>query len=179
MLNLKPKARAFFPAKPRLTRADVVHSAAAGAYIFAVFAVMHYFRNYLAVASLGASAFIAFSHPDARLSAPRFIIGGYVLGILCGLACGGAALLLKNRLPFPDYIPACALAVFSAMLLMTLFGLEHPPAAALAVAVTVDSNPLVMGFLALCCVALLCALIRLGKRMKHNDISEANDKDES
>ena len=37
------------------------------------------------IASLGASAFIAFTMPRQRISGPRYLLGGYSIGIIVGV----------------------------------------------------------------------------------------------
>lgn len=156
--------------KKRVTRAHIIQSLMAGTYIFLVFLVMHSFQSRLVVASLGASAFIVFGFPAAQSSRPRFLIGGYFIGMIIGwLCCGLIALLREVEIfPFPVYIPVCALAVFLSMFLMTVLNFEHPPSAALAVAVTTDPNPIILGLAGLSCIILLCVLKYLLKKHLHN-----------
>lgn len=145
-------------ADKRITHVHITQSVVAGLYIMLVFWIMHSFDSELAVTSLGASTFIAFSSPAAPSSRPRIMIGGYGLGVLIGFLCNGLAVLLRDVFPFPGYIPACFFAVFLSVLLMTTLHFEHPPSTALAVAVTIDPNPVVMGFAGLCCIVALCVL---------------------
>ena len=156
-----------------MIRFRVVQSAVAGLTVFLLFLATNYFQSNLAVTSLGASAFIVFCHPSARISCSRFLLGGYGIGAVCGILCAGGAALVRDVLPFPAYIPACALAVFAAMLLMTTLGLEHPPAAALAVAVTLDPRPVAKGIAALACIALLCVVRELLKKYLQDLSSQA------
>ena len=145
-------------------RVHVLQSAAAGLFILIMFLAVNYFQNNLAVTSLGASAFIAFSFPSANSSRPRLLIGGYIVGVIIGILCAGLTTLLDGIPPFPAYIPACALAVFVSMLLMTVLNFEHPPAAALAVAITIDSRPVAKGVAGLICIILLCVVKELLKK---------------
>ena len=148
-----------------LTRAHIYQSLMACAYIFAAFWIVHAFQSELAIASLGASAFIAFSFPHAKSSRPKFIVGGYAAGALCGYVCSLLLKLIPAAFPLPGYIPACALAVFLSMLVMTVLNFEHPPSAALAVAVTLATNPLAMGLAAFICAA---ALVIIKELLKNN-----------
>ncbi len=138
-----------------ITRAHVFQSLMACAYIFAAFWAVHAFQSELAIASLGASAFIAFSFPHAKSSRPKFLLGGYAAGAVCGYICSLLMPLIPPSFPLPGYIAACTLAVFLSMLLMTVLNFEHPPSAALAVSITLADNPLAMGLAALLCVAAL------------------------
>lgn len=147
----------------RVTRAHVVQSLIAGAYIFLVFLAMHTVQSHLAVASLGASTFIAFSFPQAQSSRPRFLIGGYCVGAVSGVVFGFFTRWLESVTPpeVPAYIFGCALGVCAAMFLMTILNFEHPPSAALTVAVAMSERPVLLGIAALGCICVLCALKQL------------------
>ncbi|MDH4201754.1 MAG: HPP family protein [Phycisphaerae bacterium] len=84
------------------------------------------------VASLGATAFVVFAMPNNISAQPRNVIGGHIVGLVCGFV--GHWLL--NTLPNPDYFISeaaiHALAVGLAMFIMVAFDTEHPPAAATA-----------------------------------------------
>ncbi len=85
---------------------------------------------------------------------------------MCGAAAGLAGGLVY-RLDFPAYwhpytvlVISCALAAFIATLLMVSIGVQHPPAAALAIALAFDGNPLFTAAVALGCILIIC-LIKL------------------
>lgn len=150
--------------KERITAAHVMQSAMAAIYILAVFLVMNYLHNEMAVASLGASAFIAFAFPRANSSRPRLMIGGYVVGVISGLLCYQLNTAFTGFSFMPGYIPVCALAVFVSMFTMTVTDCEHPAAAALAVAITISSNPVKVGLVSIVCIVMLSALKELFKK---------------
>lgn len=150
------------------TLAHVYQSLMACAYIFAAFWIVHTLESELVIASLGASAFIAFSFPHAKSSRPKILLGGYAAGALCGNIFAALLALVPAAFPLPGYIPACALAVFLSMLIMSVLNIEHPPAAALAVAVTIAPNPLAMGLAALGCVAVLVIIKEILKQRLRN-----------
>lgn len=154
--------------KKRITHAHVIQSLIASTYILIVFGVMNSFESGLAVTSIGASAFIVFSFPNAQSSQPRFLIGGYCIGVLTGLLCGEISAFFQGIFPFPSYIAACAIAVFLSMILMTVLDFEHPSAVATAMAVTTNSNPIVLGIVTLVCAVVLCVLKELLKKHLHN-----------
>lgn len=118
--------------------------------------------NGFLITSLAASAFIAFAFPRAESSRPKYLVGGY----LCGFGAGLAGYLIYNLdLPFTLHpytllIISCAFAAFIATLLMVAFGVQHPPAAALAVSLVFEANPLFVGAVAMGCILVLC-LIKL------------------
>ena len=157
--------------KKLITSTRLLQSALAGLFVFLLFLAVDYFQNNLAVTSLGASAFIAFCFPAAETSRPKYLIGGYCIGVAIGFLCSGLVILLKDSLAIPAYIPACSLAVFLTILLMNLSGLAHPPAAALAIAITVDSKPFAKGIAAIAGIVLLCVIKELLKKFL-NPLSE-------
>lgn len=152
------------PNHKRITRASIIQSAISGLYIFFAFWAMYSFHSELAIASLGANTFITFSSPNAEISRPRFMLSSYCLAIAIGFLCNLLIVLIRIDLLLPEYIPACALAMFLTMFLMTVFNLKHPPAAAFAVAVTLSSEPVVLSTAALICIIVLCILKQLFKK---------------
>jgi len=85
------------------------------------------------IASFGATSFIVFAMPRLKICVPRRLIGGYIIGMLCGAACtaaftalagGGDLAILRGLFG--------ALAVGISIFLMTITNTEHPPAAGLA-----------------------------------------------
>ena len=88
------------------------------------------------VAALGASSFIVFTMPGVQASRPRFLIGGYLVGILVGCACHYLCTrLFCTQLCLDQSFARAvcgAVAVGLAMFLMVVTDTEHPPAAGLA-----------------------------------------------
>lgn len=104
--------------------------------IFIILLVFNAFSNAAIVAALGASSFIIFGMPHRNSSKPRFLIGGYIVGIVVGLLFS----FLKT-LPFITALPFVAsfgYAIFGALgvglsiFLMSITDTEHPPAAGIA-----------------------------------------------
>jgi CBS-domain-containing membrane protein len=104
--------------------------------ILLVLLVLDTISNTVIIAALGASLFVAFTMPKARTSKARYLIGGYLVGIVSGVAC-----YLLSRLPFFAQVPVIgtrldvvfgALSVGLAMFVMVVTNTEHPPAAGLA-----------------------------------------------
>lgn len=87
------------------------------------------------VASLGATAFVVFALPNNISAQPRNVIGGHIVGMVCGFA----GYWLLGHLPNPDQFIAeagiHAFAVGLAMFVMVLIDTEHPPAAGTALGV--------------------------------------------
>ncbi len=93
------------------------------------------------VAALGASTFIVFAMPHSITARPRRLIGGHIVGLICGSLCYYAFLAgplggLAVNWEFIFYI-SCALSVGLSTFLMTITNTEHPPAAATALSVVI------------------------------------------
>jgi CBS-domain-containing membrane protein len=85
------------------------------------------------IASIGATAFIVFTMPRNVTAAPRRVIGGHIVGFICGSAFA--------FIPHPTALTAIiiySLAVGTTVFLMVSLDVEHPPAGgtALGVAIT-------------------------------------------
>ena len=97
------------------------------------------------VASFGASAFIAFGMPRSNVSRARFLIGGYVVGLVVGTLFYwlGPALSHVTDWSSGSMLSRTALASGSvglAMFVMAITDTEHPPAAALALGVALNED---------------------------------------
>ncbi len=94
------------------------------------------------IAALGASSFIAFTMPGARISKPRFLIGGYLAGIAAGCLChylSFVPLLAQWSVEHQfSRVVFGALAVGLTMFVMVITDTEHPPAASLALGLVFD-----------------------------------------
>ncbi|MCD6286777.1 MAG: HPP family protein [Anaerolineae bacterium] len=104
--------------------------------VLAVLTVLNTLSHGIAIASLGASSFIAFAMPYQRSSTARAMIGGYTIGIMTGTVC-----YLVSMLPEVSSVPYLeanrhevfgAIAVGMAIFLMVITQSGHPPAAGLA-----------------------------------------------
>jgi len=122
----------------------ILQSVIAAVCIFLVKILAGSISNITVVGSLGASTFIAFAMPRMNASRPRQLIGGYSIGSLCGLALNRALLWHEaSELQFLDLPPHALLggvAVGLALFLMSVLNFAHPPAAALALTLVVESN---------------------------------------
>jgi len=96
------------------------------------------------IAALGASFFIAFTMPDKQVSKPRFLIGGYLVGIAVGSICHYLSLVpLLSQIPAiqkASYIVFCALSVGLSIFVMVVTDTEHPPAASLSLGLVLNFN---------------------------------------
>jgi CBS-domain-containing membrane protein len=82
------------------------------------------------VASIGSSSFAVFAIPGSRVSQPRSVLGGPLIGLGCGLLWNLAA----GPLGYYDFV-AFAAAAGSTMFLMVVTDTEHPPACGVALAI--------------------------------------------
>ncbi|MBU1862900.1 MAG: HPP family protein [Candidatus Omnitrophica bacterium] len=104
--------------------------------IFIVLLFLDARSNSAIIASLGASFFIVFTMPETQASSPRFLIGGYCVGIITGCICYYLSIMpVFAQLPFIqafsyEIFGACAVGV--AIFVMVITDTEHPPAAGVA-----------------------------------------------
>ncbi len=90
-------------------------------------------RSLVIVASIGSTAFIVFAMPGYFTARPRNVIGGQVVGLLCG------ALGSLFAGPSSDYvIIASAAAVGLSIFVMVLTDTEHPPASGTALGIAMS-----------------------------------------
>jgi CBS-domain-containing membrane protein len=106
----------------------------------AVFCVLLFLEHgeEVIVASLGATAFVVFALPDSFSAKPRNVLGGHIVGLICG----GIGFILLNMLPDPDlFISEAAIhaiAVGLSIFIMVITDTEHPPAAGTALGVAFE-----------------------------------------
>lgn len=138
----------------------IIQCLIATATLAVVLFYMDLFTDTTVVASIGASAFIVFTMPHKNVSKEKYILGGYAVGTIVGI-------LFHMLLISVPSIPAGvlgALAVGVAMFLMVVLDLEHPPAAAHALGVTVGGFSMDMIiFLAVVCICILLIRRLLGR----------------
>jgi CBS-domain-containing membrane protein len=110
--------------------------------VFIILLILDAIQNTAIIAALGASSFIAFAMPNAKVSKTRYLLGGYAVGTSVGVLCQ----LLMNvsfvqKLPLIEHYPTIffgALAVGIAILIMAITNTEHPPAAGLALGIVLN-----------------------------------------
>ena len=135
----------------------------AGLVVLALLLVLDAVTQTVLIASLGASAFIAFAVPRSLHSGPRNLVGGYAVGIIAGVTMS----LLSNLLalsPFWEHAGMVlfgALAISLAMFLMVVTRTEHPPAAALALGLVLNEWTFVTLVVVLSGVIVLSVIKRL------------------
>lgn len=116
---------------PRYLKQCLLATAVIVAVIYSLDVVSHT----VIIATLGATTFIVFAMPHNYASSPRRIIGGYLVGIIVGLAVFYLNSSILNMGISTDYnfsVLLGGLAVGASTLLMAFTNTEHPPAAGLA-----------------------------------------------
>ncbi len=93
--------------------------------------------NAAILGALGASSFVIFTMPHKRVSDARFLIGGYIVGIVVGTLCYWLSqLLVISQIEVisksTGTVFFASLAIGLAILLMVITDTEHPPAAGVA-----------------------------------------------
>ena len=116
------------------------------------------------VAALGSSAFVIFAMPNHVTAQPRRLIGGHVVGILCGLICyfiflTGPLGRLSEDVEFIRWV-AAALSVGLSIFIMTITNTEHPPASATALGIVVHFPSYQVVLFILLCTILLAVFRR-------------------
>ncbi len=110
--------------------------------ISVVLVVLDARANAAVIAALGASSFIVFTVPRAKVSSARFMVGGYAVGILSGYLCHYLC-----SLDYPSFLSVFntysfeifgALSVGLSIFLMSVTDTEHPPAASLALGLVLN-----------------------------------------
>jgi len=123
------------------------------------------------VAALGASTFVVFAMPHSNTARPRSLIGGHIVGLLCGTFCyyvflsdpvGGLITTWEFTTLF-----VYALAVGLSIFLMAITNTEHPPAAGTALGIVIHPWSYQAAiFVLLFAVGLAIVRRLLGSRLK-------------
>jgi len=85
------------------------------------------------VASIGASTFIVFAMPNNHTSQPKRVIGGHIIGILCG-----SIFSFFPQMALLPSIVIYSIAVGLSIFLMVALNLEHPPASGTALGIALN-----------------------------------------
>ena len=116
------------------------------------------------IAAFGSSTFIAFAVPRSLHSSPRYLVGGYIAGMIAGTTMSSLAAafgITDIVFAHSGMILFGALATGIAMFLMVITRTEHPPAAALALGLVLNEWDLLTLSVILIGVIALCVIKRL------------------
>ncbi len=134
--------------------------AAVGIFITLVFFNIQ--KRPIIIASIGSSVFIVFALPKNITAQPRRVIGGHIIGLLCGA--------LSTLIPHPSMVSSMlvySFAVGISIFLMVITNTEHPPASGTALGIAVAGVSLhVAGALVASVVTLALLHHLLGPYMK-------------
>ncbi|MGB5719478.1 MAG: HPP family protein [Woeseiaceae bacterium] len=112
----------------------------AGLIVLMLLLILDAVTQTVLIASLGASAFIAFAVPRSLHSDPRHLVGGYVVGMVAGTLMASLNSLLASGAGWDQALMIVfgALSISLAMFGMVVTRCEHPPAAALALGLVLN-----------------------------------------
>jgi CBS-domain-containing membrane protein len=123
-----------------------------------VFIVIYFLsmQHAVIVASIGATTFIVFAMPEGLTAKTRNVIGGHIVGLLCGFLCSLVShpSILSSALVY-------ALAVGVSMFIMVATDTEHPPAAGTALGVAMTGITLPVLIVVVLSIVILSILHRL------------------
>lgn len=156
----------------RTPKSYIIQSLLAVAIVTIILYFVEILTHAAIVAALGASTFIVFAMPHSVIAQPRRLIGGHVIGLICGSICyftfltGPFGELCANW----EFITwfACALSVGLSIFLMTITDAEHPPAASTALGIVAHgwSYPIVL-FVLLSVIGLAIVRRLLRNRLRN------------
>ena len=102
------------------------------------------------ISAMAATSFILFAMPNSIPAKTKNVIGGHLVGLVCG------SLFYFTTLPFfIEYSFSVGIAIF----LMVILNVEHPPAAATALAVAINEVSLEV-FVTIMASAIILSQVR-------------------
>ena len=111
------------------------------------------------VASIGATAFIVFTMPKDHPAKSRNVIGGHMVGLLCGSLCA----LIPHSIFLPSML-VYSFAVGLAFFVMVVIDMEHPPAAGTALGIVINGFSLNASIGVMICAIILSLIRRFAKQ---------------
>jgi CBS-domain-containing membrane protein len=106
--------------------------ALAGSVAFVFLSFVDVIEHTGLVAALGATTFMTFTMPHRMSTRARYVVGGYIAGIVAGVLCKLVLLGFMAGHGDTGLAAMGAVAVGAAGLLMVSTNTEHPPAAGIA-----------------------------------------------
>lgn len=141
----------------------LAQSALATVAVFLVLLLVRPLTNAAIIAALGASSFVAFTMPHRPISRPRHLLGGYLVGIACGV---GAHYI--ETIPLIADIEIVtrhqevlfgAMAVGAAFFVMVVTDTEHSPACGVALGLVLLEDSFRIWVVAVILAGILCLVI--------------------
>ena len=157
-MGIKNIFQSFLPHIAHIPLAEKVRSALAGgvAVLLLALALKYLPQNtypLIMLGSMAASALLVFAIPHSPLAQPWNLIGGHLISALAGWLC---------ILFIPEPSLAAGIAVGSAIFLMHFLNCLHPPGAATALILILNSTQFhTMGFTAVLSIVLINAFVSL------------------
>jgi CBS-domain-containing membrane protein len=150
----------------------IIQSMMVAGVIAVVMIVMDFISEGVIIASIGASASIAFARPHTKTAGSRYLIGSYIFAIFGAWVCS----LIMNGLlgVFPDFQKNTALAIFGAIVvgktvfLTVVTETEHPPASALALGMLISGFSLPRAAESIIAITIIAILRKILKRYMMN-----------
>ena len=146
----------------------ILQSLLATIVIFIVLILLDIVSNAAVIGAFGASTFIAFTMPHRRVSHARFLIGGYIVGVIVGYACNFMSehplFLDIGFLDDHTFVVYGALAVGLSIFIMVVTNTEHPPAAGLALGLVINECDLHIIFFVLVGISIVVFIKHVLKR---------------
>ena len=135
----------------------VFQSLAAAATVFVLLLLVSIQKKPVIIASVAATTFIVFAMPGYITARAGNIIGGHVIGMLCGFVIPAIPLhyLMSPRVSVSLLF---ALAVGVSIFIMVITDTEHPPAAGTALGVAIAGFSVKITVTILVCVTILGAV---------------------
>lgn len=168
----RKKSRLFDPKFWRYAWNYLFQCFLATATVVGVLLVLDYTEQTAIIASIGASAFIVFTSPGSQPASYRSLLGGYLVGMVSGILCtmiGHSVDPLSHFGWVGSPIVMGGVAVGLSIFLMVLTDTEHPPAAAIALALVINRWNAV-SLLVICTAILMLVLVRFSFKKHLKDL---------
>jgi CBS domain-containing membrane protein len=147
----------------------VLQTILATAVIFLVLIFFSIEKEPVIIASLSATAFIVFAMPKSVMARPRNVLGGHLVGIICGSI--GYLLYYTTFTESPTLCSlAYALVTGLSILIMVVTDTEHPPASGTALGVAIG-RPSVQSLVTLIISIIVILLVHRLSRKRLKDLT--------
>ena len=141
----------------------VFQSFFAAVAIFVALLLLNIEQRPIMIASIGATAFIVFAMPKDITAKARNVLGGHLIGILCGSLCA----IIPHFSNLSSYL-VYSLAVGVAIFIMVVVDTEHPPAAGTALSVAIHGFSLKASIQVMLIALMLSLILHFAKSKLRN-----------